>query len=116
MEFSKLLQADQKPPLEAARKFLRSYCYDLDSFDEVRSEMDQMVKLNPRTILAGLAGLESLLAHPPAEKGVLSQLVAIDANWPLNDPSDEGAMEWMRQMVALTRDTLGDRQPPPFEG
>jgi hypothetical protein len=114
MEFSKLLQADPKPPLDAARKFLRKYCYDLDTFDEVRSEMERMI--NPRTILSGLAGLESLLAHPPAEEGVLSRLVAVEANWPLNDPSDEGAMEWMRQMVALIRDTLGDRQPPPFEG
>lgn len=92
------------------------YCYDLDSFDEVRTDLDRMIKLNPRTILAGLAGLESLLANPPAENEILSHLVAIDANWPLNDPSDEGAMEWMRQMVALIRDALGDLQPPPFEG
>src|SRR5262249_3870479 len=32
--------SDLRTPVEAARKFLRSYCYDLDSFDEVRSEME----------------------------------------------------------------------------
>ena len=114
MIIDKLPKSDPRPPLEAARKFLRSYSYDLDSFDEVRSEMEQMI--NTRTILSGLTGLERLLAHPPSEKGILSQLVVIDANWPLNDPSDEGAMEWMRQMVALIRDALGDKQPPLFEG
>jgi hypothetical protein len=98
-----------KPPLEAARKFLRAFCAESGSLDEVRSEIQQMLNLNPRTILADLNALESLLAHPPAEEGTLSYLVAVDANWPLDDPSDAGAMSWMRELVATIRDTLGDQ-------
>jgi hypothetical protein len=110
------MNTNPKPPLEAARKFLRAYIAESGSLDEVRSEIRQMLNLNPRNILAGLNALESLLADPPAEKGTLSYLVAVDANWPLDDPSDAGAMIWMRELVATIRDTLGDQQPPPLAG
>jgi len=110
------INTNPKPPLEAARKFLRAYIAESGSLDEVRSEIRQMLNLNPRNILAALNALESLLADPPAEKGTLSYLVAVDANWPLDDPSDAGAMIWMRELVATIRDTLGDQQPPPLAG
>ena len=101
--------------LEAARNFLRVYCAESGSLDEVRSEIQQMIQLNPRNVLTGLNALESLLTDPTVELGTFSRLVAIDANWPLDDPSDVGAMKWLRELVTTTRDTLGNQQTPPFE-
>ena len=95
-----------KPSLEAAIKFLRVYCAESGSLEEVRNEVHQMLNLNPSNILIGLQALESLLANPPAEEGTLSYLVVVVANWPLDDPSDAGAMSWMRKLVATIRETL----------
>lgn len=79
--------------------------------DEVRRDFVQSASFGPRRLLEALAGIEALLAHSP-DDGTLSQLVAWDANWVLDDPSDQGAKVWLSQLVELIREVLGDRAPP----
>lgn len=105
------LNATPALPLEAARNFLQTYFSD-NSLPEARQQMNSMMTVNIRPLLAGLTGIEALLSNPPTEKGVLSHLVAYDANWVLDDPSDEGAKVWLREIAELIREVLGDKQPP----
>jgi hypothetical protein len=65
-----------------------------------------MLAVNPRTVLAGLAGIEGLLVNPPSEDRTLLSLVAYDANWVLNDRSDEGAKVWLQGIAQLLREEL----------
>jgi len=105
------LNAPPDPPLEAAKKFFNTFFSD-ESWEEAREGIASLAAFNPRSILAGLAGVEGLLADPPAEPGVLSDLVAWEANWVLDDPSDEGAKVWLREVAEMVREVLGDKQPP----
>ena len=102
------LNAPPAPPLEAAQKFFRSYFSD-ESWEEAKKGLTSQTADNPRT---GLAGVEGLLANPPAKQGILFDLVAWDANWVLEDPSDEGATVWLREVAEMVRGVLGDKQPP----
>ena len=92
--------------LDAARKFLHIYYADTVSVEETRRHLVSTAAMNPRTILEGLAGIEALLAQPPAP-GTLSRLVAIDANENIDDPSDEGARIWLQEAAQLARDVIG---------
>lgn len=96
-------------PLEVARNFLRSYCSDADSMEEVRAQLERRIALGSRGVQTYLAALDALLADPPAD-GTLAQLVAWDANWVLDDPSDKGAVAWLRDVARMIRDALGDKQ------
>lgn len=106
-KFSERLSAPPDPPLEATRNFLHSYIPDEDSLEAVRRSIRRMAGINKRTLYAGLAGIEGLLAHPPDKPGVLSHLVAYDANWVLDDPSDAGAAAWLKQLAEILREELG---------
>lgn len=96
--------------MEAAREFLQTYVFDAD-MNQLRAIVEHMRSANPVTIVAGLEGLEEVLAEkqPP---GVLAELVARDANRSLDDPSDEGARVWLTQLVDRVRIWLGDAAPP----
>jgi len=96
-------------PLEATAKFLRIFFSDADGLDDARIHLTRMAGVNRRTIADGLAAIETLLADPP-EEGALSYLVAVEANWPLDDPSDQGAMIWLLEITNLIRDVLGNSQ------
>ena len=66
-----------------------------------------------RATLAGLASVEGLLADPPAEKGILYDLVMWDANTSLDhNPTDEGAAIWLEEVAEMVREVLGDKLPP----
>jgi hypothetical protein len=62
--------------------------------------------------LEDLAGIEALLASSSNEPGVLADLVAWDANWVLDDPSDEGAKRFLREVAEMIREVLADKAPP----
>lgn len=108
-KLKKMLNAPPDPPLKACREFLQIYCSDADSIESIRRAVVRMIKLNPRTVLAGLAGIEGVLAHTPAEKGILASIVSYDAGWVLDDPSDEGAKMWLRDLAQLLREELADK-------
>ena len=100
------LHAPTRPPLEVAREFLQSYCDDYDSIDEVREDVAQDVAYNPLPLRAALRAIEAVIADPPRD-GTLSYMVAVDANNRLDDPSDAGALEYLREIAGLLRDVLG---------
>lgn len=110
-ELAARMHASTQNPFEAAAKFLRIFFSDADGLDEARAHLARMAGINQRSLTQGLAGIESLLAAPPPD-GRLSYLVAVEANWPLEDPSDEGAKLWLREIAQLIRDVLGSSQIP----
>lgn len=99
------LYAPAPPPLEATREFLQSYCDDTDGIDEVRDAAARSAAHNPLPLQAALRGIEAVIADPPWD-GTLSYMVAVDANRGLDDPTDAGALEYLRQMAGVLRDVL----------
>jgi hypothetical protein len=99
------------PSLDDAKRFLHRYWGDEGILDAVRKDLANTVAITPRSVIRGLQSIESLLQNPPPE-GTLLDLVTWQANHPLDDPSEENAREWLRQMAELVRDVLGDLQPP----
>ncbi|GAB4200432.1 MAG: hypothetical protein OHK0022_21480 [Roseiflexaceae bacterium] len=104
-QLKRKLNAPPAMPIEATRSFLRSYFSDALNLDEAVAEIKTMAKLNTRTLYAGLNGIESLLEEDVAP-GVLSMLVAADANYVLDDPSDAGARKWLQEIADILRTTL----------
>ena len=105
----RVLNAPPDPPLEATRKFLQSYCADEDSLETIRAAVRRMAAINRRTLVVGLEGIDSLLENPVKE-GVLAQLVAYDAGWVLDDPSDAGARAWLKDVAQMVREELGGKR------
>jgi hypothetical protein len=106
------LNAAPALPLDAAARFLRSFFAD-DSWEEAKEAIAALAAINSRFILAGLAGIEGLLADPPDKQGVLYNLVMWDANTGLDhNPTDEGAKAWLKEVAEMVREVLGDKQPP----
>lgn len=99
------LLATTQNPLETAAKFFRIYFSDAEGLDDARAHLTRMAGINQRTLTEGLAAIEALLADPPAA-GTLSQLVALEANWPLDDPSDAGAKIFLREIADLIGEVL----------
>jgi hypothetical protein len=97
--------APTPPALETVRQFLRSYCADADSIEEIRDEAGRAAAFNPQPLLQALRALELVIANPPSD-GSLSLLVAIDGNRQLKDPSDAGAVEYLRTLAALLTKVL----------
>lgn len=111
-EWFRLLLEEERnappPPLEVTQKFLRFHVSDAESLDEIRADAARTAAVNPRPIRAALRAIEALIADPPRD-GTLSWLVAGDANWVLDDPSDSGAIELLHQITEALRDAL-DRE------
>lgn len=93
------------PPLERTRAFLRLYCTDADSLDEIRDELARDAPRDPARLRRALDGMEVVLAEPQPD-GTLSHLVAVDANCSLADPSDSGARDYLRQLMDVLREAL----------
>lgn len=93
------------PPLEAARSFLRTFFSDALNFEEAISEVESMARTNAKIVQRGLQGIESLLEQE-LEPETLSVLVAIDANYPLDEPSDAGTRIWLHDLAQTVRDIL----------
>lgn len=106
------LNLPPKSSLEATRSFLQTYFGDALSLEEVRASLERITSVNHRAALESLCGIESLILNPPLEKGVLAEMIAWDANWVLDDPTDQGAKVFLREVAKMIREVLGDRQPP----
>lgn len=100
-----------KTPLEATREFLQSYVLDND-WEDIRREIEDMMKFNPWTVISGLHGIEDLLTDPPKEEGTLNYLVACEASWVLDEPNDENSARWLHELAEFIREVMGDKQPP----
>jgi hypothetical protein len=109
-------QIEKYPPpmMETVRKLFIT----LNASDSIQDAMDHIRRIsdvNPLSAMEKLNALERLLADPPKEEGALAHMVAWEANWVLDDPSDEGAMKWLREVAEAIREVLGDRAPPRVE-
>ena len=102
-----------EPPFETVRLFLGTEFAD-SSFAEARRRFEQKAQYNVRSSQRDLWALEQVIADPPAEPGALSRLVAWDANWVLDDESDEGALQFLREAAQMLREVI-DSAPPSAE-
>jgi hypothetical protein len=93
--------AQRSQGLSAAREFLQTYVHDASRADLERV-VRHMMAVNPYTIETGIEGISEILATPQAP-GVLSDLVARDANRALDDASDDGARAWLDKLLADLR-------------
>jgi hypothetical protein len=110
-DFRKKAQSQREAPepaLDAVRKFLQTFFYDAD-LAEVGRILTNLVEVDDRAPVRGLAGLDALLADPPSD-GTLARLVAFDANLSLDDPSDAGALLWLRSVAEMVREVLAKRR------
>ncbi|AGL15215.1 hypothetical protein L083_1705 [Actinoplanes sp. N902-109] len=80
---------------------------DAGSLDEIRADLLQTAQVNTMPHRLDLAALEAVIAepHPP---GTLARLVGWEANRVLDDPSDAGAAEFLRQLACMLRDVLDE--------
>jgi hypothetical protein len=103
-----------KPPLDTVRLFLATEFGDAESFAEARSHLERLAQVNIRSHQRELWALESVIAEPPAEAGALTRMVAWDANWVLDDPTDESSLQFLREVAQMLREVI-DAAPPTAE-
>ena len=97
------------PPLDRVREFLGSFVLDADNLDEVRADLRRTAHFNTMRHHGDLAALEALLheEHPP---GTLARLVGWEANWVLDDPSDAGAAQFLRELAQMLREVIDEAE------
>jgi hypothetical protein len=100
-----------RPPLETVRSFLGGRFNDAESFEEVRADLQRLAQSNIRSHQEDLYALEAVIADPPAEHNVLNHLVAWDANWVLDEPSDASSLEFLREVAQMLREVIAEAPP-----
>jgi hypothetical protein len=108
-------ELERQPPLEKVRAFLGAYVNDMDSMDEVRANIWLTASSRTRWLKLDMQALDAVLAEPQPP-GVLAELVAWVANWRLDDPSDEGARAFLRQIADVLREVLAEAEQRPRGG
>ncbi len=96
------------PPIDKVREMLGGYFADAESLDEVAKDFRATAAITLTGIEEDLAAVEAVLA----DSGVhdqLGRMVAWDANWVLEDPSDEGARHFLETVAEMLRDIVGRR-------
>lgn len=99
-------ELDRQPPVERVRWLLGAYVNDTESDDEIRLRMRGVAV---HALARDLRALDTLLTEPQPP-GLLSQLVAHDANWSLEDKSDEAAGVLLRQIAQILREELAEAE------
>lgn len=97
--------------LEKVTKFLFGTFGDAGSLDEAFSDIKQTANRNPAYLTDKLNALEELLQES-AYDDFFAHLVAWEANWVLEDTSDDRAKQWLREIAEMIRQSLGDKAPP----
>lgn len=105
---ARMAELDARPALETVRDFLVGNVADAESIDEIRADQRQLAQVSTRAIRRDLAALEAVLAAPPSTPGALARLVGWEANWVLDDPSDAGAAQFLRELARLLREVLDE--------
>jgi len=96
-------------PLDRVREFLGSHVLDADGLDEIRADLRRTAQFNTVRHHGDLAALEAVIRaeHPP---GTLARLVGWEANWVLDDPSDAGATQFLRDLAQMLRDVIAETE------
>jgi len=102
-------ELERLPTVEKVRSFLGAFVADMVSLDEVQAGMRQVAASGTFGLKREMRALDQLLVEPQPP-GVLAELVAWDANWVLDDPSDVGAAAFLRQIAAMLRDVLAEAE------
>ncbi len=105
---ARMAETDARPPLEKVRSLLRGHVADTDEWGEIRDELAMTSQHSTRWLRQGLEVIDAVLAEelPP---GTLLRMVAGDAGWPLDDdPTDEGAAVFLRELAGLIRSVLDE--------
>lgn len=99
-------ELNSEPPLETVRLFLGTHFGDAQSFEEVQRDLERLARSNIRSHQRHLAALEAVIADPPTEPNSLAHLVGWDGNWVLDDPSDAGALQFLREVADMIRTVI----------
>lgn len=95
-------------PQQGANKFLEFFFADTVSeeepFDHIRRFVNKNI-LAKKSVERDLAALEALL-EMELEENALKDLVLYAAMYPLDDPSDETARQWLETIVQQTHEIL----------
>jgi hypothetical protein len=94
-----------RSPLAVVGDFLRDNVTGADGIDEVHASIQHAAYFNVPALRGDLAALEAVLADPPTD-GTLARLVGWDANWALDNPSDAGAIAFLRELADQVRAVL----------
>lgn len=100
-------EIEQQPPLDKAREFLGTYLSDAVSLDEAREDVRRTAAWGTWNLKLELRALDRVLDEPQVP-GVLMRMVASDANWVLDDLSDEAAAAFLRQIADMLRDVIAE--------
>jgi hypothetical protein len=105
---SRAEELERRPTMEKVRDFL-GLLADMVSLNEVRSDLEAVAASSTFGLRRDLRALVELLATPQPP-GVLSELVAWEADWMLDDPSDEGAEAFLRQIAGMLREVIDEAE------
>src|SRR5258706_11235689 len=97
-------RAAQPPALATAREFLLSYKNGAD-LQQTRNSVRNLMGVNATYVTNAIAALEALAALPPGDETILN-LVLYDANEPLDDPSDQGAKQYLAELALQIKSCL----------
>jgi hypothetical protein len=98
-----------RPPIEKVREMLGGHFADAENLNEVEQDFRETATITLTGIKQDLAALEAVLADPRLHDQ-LGRMVAWDANWVLDDPSDDGARQFLEGVAEMLRD-IADRRP-----
>jgi len=98
-------ELERRPTLQKVREFLSGHVNDMDSVDEIRDQLRSIAASTTFGLRSEMRALDEFLAAP-RPPGQLAELVAWDANWRLDDPSDEGAEVFLRQLADMLREVV----------
>lgn len=112
---ARMAEMDARSPAEWVGWLLRAHVADTDGDDEIRDELGMTARHSTRSLHRALAAVDVLLteAQPP---NTLLYLVVDDGSRSLDDPTDRGAAEFLRQLAGWTRTAIDDaegRDTPP---
>ena len=98
-----------RPSMQVVRDFLLSHVLDMDGPDEIRADLRSVASFGTYWLRQDLAALESVVADPPMDD-TLARLVGWEANWVLDDPSDAGAVEFLRELAQMLREVIDEAE------
>jgi len=101
-------EKNAEPPLESVRRFLGAYFGDAESLEEVREDLESLAQVNIRSHQRYLRALDAVIADPPAGEHALERLVGWDGNWVLDDPSEAGSLEFLREVAEMLRTIISE--------
>jgi hypothetical protein len=98
-----------RSPLETVREFLGGHVTDADGLDEIRADLELVAQTSTWGLHQDLAALEAVAAEQHAP-GTLARMVGWEANWVLDDPSDAGAAQFLRELAQMLREVIDEAE------